>query len=93
MSETKTYIVEIPQLLGDDTTIYLEADGDAVKSLFAVLAVSADGASIVDNGYRSIEEAYQSWPEAIRPTPYRLTPNAIEQNCTIRGEGPNQKLT
>jgi hypothetical protein len=36
MDETKTYIVEIPQVLGDETTIFMEADGNAVKSLFAI---------------------------------------------------------
>jgi hypothetical protein len=46
MGETKTYIIEIPQVLGDETTIYLEADGNAVKSLFAIVEVSDGGASI-----------------------------------------------
>lgn len=29
MDQTKTYIVEIPQVLGDETTIQLETDGGA----------------------------------------------------------------
>jgi hypothetical protein len=92
MDQPKTYIVEIPQVLGDETTIYLEADGEAVKSLFAVVAVS-DGASIVDNCYRSIGEAQEAWPKATPPKPYHLTPSAIEKNCTIRGEQPKRRLT
>jgi hypothetical protein len=37
MNETKTYIVEIPQILGYETTIYLETNGHAVRSLFAMV--------------------------------------------------------
>ena len=51
MNEKKTYIVEIPQILGDETTIYLGTNGYAVKSLFAIVAISGGGASIVDNCY------------------------------------------
>ena len=86
MRETKTYIVEISQVLGEETTIYLEADGYAIKSLFAIVEISDGGASIVDNCYRTIGEAQRAWPEAIAPKPYHLTPSAIEQNCTIPGE-------
>jgi hypothetical protein len=57
MDKTKTYIVEIPQVLGDETTIYLEANGDAVKSLYAIVEISDGGASIVDSCYRSISES------------------------------------
>jgi hypothetical protein len=85
MSETKTYVVEISQVLGDETTIYLEADGDAVKSLFAIVEISDSGASVVDNCYRTIGEAQRAWPEAIAPKPYHVTPSAIEQNCTVDG--------
>lgn len=92
MEKTKTYIVEIPQVLGDETTIYLETNGLAVKSLFAIVEISDGGASIVDDCYRTIAEAQAGWPEAIAPKPYHLTQNAIEQNCTIDGEIPNRKL-
>jgi hypothetical protein len=37
MDKTKTYIMELPQVLGDETTIYLETNGNAVKSLFAIV--------------------------------------------------------
>lgn len=92
MNERKTYIVEIAQVLGDETTIYLETDGNAVKSVFAILEISDGGASIVDNCYRTIGEAQSAWPEAIAPKPYHLTTSAIEQNCTIVGEIPDRKL-
>jgi hypothetical protein len=92
MRETKTYIVEIPQVLGDETTIYLEADGYAVKSLFAIVEISDGGASIVDNCYRTIVEARVAWPEAIAPKPYQLTTSAIEQNCTVDREILKPKL-
>ena len=49
MNGTKTYIVEISQVLGDETSMYLETDGNAVKSLFASVEISDGGASIVDN--------------------------------------------
>ena len=86
------YIVEIPQVLGDETTIYLEADGYAVKSLFAIVEISDGGGSIVDNCYLTIGEAQSAWPEAIAPKPYHLTTSAIEQNRTIDSEIPNPKL-
>ncbi len=92
MGETRTYIIEIPQVLGDETMIFLEADGDAVKSPFAIVEISDGGASIVDNCYRTVGEAQSAWPEAIAPKPYHLTPSAIEQNCTIDSEIPNRKL-
>jgi hypothetical protein len=92
MNEKKTYIVEIPQILGDETTIYLGTNGYAVKSLFAIVAISGGGASIVDNCYRTIDEAQSAWPDAIAPKPYHLTTTAIEQNCTLDSKIPNQKL-
>ena len=92
METTKAYIVEIPQVLGDETTIYLETNGHAVKSLYAIVEISDGGASIVDNCYRTIREAQTAWPDAIAPKPYQLTPSAIEQNCTIQGRVSNRKL-
>jgi hypothetical protein len=93
MDQTKAYIVEIPQVLGDETTIYLETDGYAVKSLYAIVEISDGGASIMDNCYRTIGEAQSAWPNAIIPKPYHLTPSGIEQNYTIPGEVPKRKLT
>ena len=92
MRRARTFIVEIAQVQGDATTIYLESDGVALKSLFAIVEISDGGASIVDNCYRTIGEAQGAWPEAIAPKPYQLTPSAIEENCTLHGEIPNPKL-
>jgi hypothetical protein len=92
MDKAKTYIMELPQVLGDETTIYLETNGNAVKSLFAIVEISDGGASIVDNCYRTIGEAHGAWPEAIAPKPYHLTTSAIEQNCTVDSEIPHRKL-
>lgn len=86
MDETKKYIVEIPQVLGDETTIYLETNGYAVKSLYAIVEISDGGASIVDNCYRTIGEAKSAWPDAMAPKPFHLTSRAIEQNCTVQGK-------
>jgi len=93
MNETNTYIVKIPQVLGDETSIYLETDGNTVESLFAIVEISDGGASIVDNCYRTIGEAQSAWPNAIPPKPYHLTPNAIEQNCTIPGDVGTRVIT
>jgi hypothetical protein len=84
--------VELPQVLSDETTICLETNGYAVKSLFAIVEGSDGGASILDNCYRTIGEAQRSWPEAIAPKAYHLTTSAIEQNCTIDSEIPHRKL-
>ena len=84
--------MEFPQVLGNETTIYLETNGYAVKSLFAIVEVSDGGASIVDNCYRTIVEAQVAWPEAIAPKPYHLATSAIEQNCTVDSEIPHRKL-
>lgn len=73
MGETKRYILEIPQVLGDETTIYLKTDGNAVKSLFGIVEITDAGASIVDNCYRTIGEPQRAWPEAIAPKLCHLT--------------------
>lgn len=57
MEESKRYILEIPEVLSEETTIYLEADARLVKSLFAIVEISDGGVSIVDNCYRTISEA------------------------------------
>ena len=92
IKRANAYIVEIPRVLGEETTIYLEADGYDVKSLFAIVEISDGGASIVDNCYRTIVEAQAAWPEAIAPKPYHLTTSAIEQNCTVDSQIPHRKL-
>lgn len=49
MNGTRTYVVEISQVLGDVTSIFLETDGNEVKSLFAIVEISDGGACIVDS--------------------------------------------
>jgi hypothetical protein len=90
--ETKNYIVEFNSLAGDDTTIYLEADGESVNHLFAVISIAERGACVVDNCYRSIAEAQAAWPDAIPPKPYHLTGNAIDQNYTLEGGSHELRL-
>lgn len=59
-------IVQIDSYEGDDT--YLRCGSESQEYLFAVIAIDASGsASIVDNGYRSSEEAALAWPEAKAP--------------------------
>jgi hypothetical protein len=84
----KTYIVEISSLNGDETTIFLEADGNPVDSLYAVIGIGDRGAGILDTGYRSIREAQDAWPDAVPPTPWHLTPGAIDDNFTMDGVVP-----
>jgi hypothetical protein len=91
--ETNNYIVEIGKVDGEDTTIYLEANGESVDYLFAVISIAERGACVVDTCYRSVAEAQASWPEAIPPKPYHLTPEAINETYTIRGETPARRLT
>jgi len=63
----QTYILELEELIGDDTLILLQADNERVKSLFCVVMVGDEGASIIDNGYRCLEEIKATWPEALPP--------------------------
>jgi hypothetical protein len=92
MEETKSYIVEVSSVQGDDTTIYLKSDGETVDSLYAVIGIAERGACVLDTCYRSVAEAQAAWPEAIPPKPHHLTPQATEQNCTIEGRNPSAKL-
>jgi hypothetical protein len=92
MEETKSYIVEISNVFGDDTTIYLESNGEPVESFYAVIGIAERGACVLDTCYRSVAEAQAAWPEAIPPKPYHLTPQATDHNCTIEGRNPSAKL-
>jgi hypothetical protein len=87
----KRYIVPIEQMEGEDVQIYVTVGSDPNATAYAVLAVDELGASIVDNGYSSIEEARESWPEAIAPNPAQhLTPQQAEANAITAapwGEG------
>ena len=83
--ETKNYIVEISRVEGDETSIYLDDKDGPVDYLFAIVSIAERGACILDNCYRTIDEAQLMWPNAIAPKPYRLTPIAIDRNRTIVG--------
>jgi hypothetical protein len=73
----KTYIVEIVGYEGKDTGITIDGDfedtendiysGESLDRLYAIVQVDDHGASIVDNGYRSVAEAHATWPEALEP--------------------------
>ena len=93
MDKTKSYIIELLQVMGDETTIYLETNADAVISLFAIVEILDGGASIVDNCYHTIGEARSAWLAAIPRKAYHLTPSAIEENCTIHSEKPRRRVT
>lgn len=64
------YIIKIESYEGSDTSILCEnGDGDYI---FAVVVVDDEGnAEIVDNGYRSCDEAEMAWPEARMPNKSR----------------------
>jgi hypothetical protein len=61
------YIVAIESVEGDETIISLEADGEMVYCLYAVVKVTPKRAVIVDNCYRSAAEAKAAWPDAVSP--------------------------
>lgn len=62
------YIVAIESYAGD-TTRRAQFTGEpdtprVVGSLYAILRIDEDNAEIVDDGYRTREEALGAWPEA-----------------------------
>jgi hypothetical protein len=60
------YILKVERLDGDDVGIMLYDDeNNILESLWCVIAVDAEGATIIDNGYRSHAEVKKSWPDAI----------------------------
>jgi len=71
------YILALDSLDGDDSVIYLEADGVSTDSLFCIISVGPNGAGIIDNGYRSLNEARAAWPDAIAPTAANLSPSRV----------------
>jgi hypothetical protein len=77
------YIIELEALDGEETVIHLEADGESVPRLWAVVRADAGGAGIVDNGYRSLAEARAAWPEAVAPGAAALTPDAADQSYVV----------
>ena len=53
------YILAIDAYTGDDTFRHQNAE-----TLFAIVSIDDDGAEIIDDGYRTREEAKAAWPEA-----------------------------
>lgn len=67
------HIVMIDSYDGDDT--YLHCGNDTQGHLFCIVRVDSNGeAEIVDNGYRTCEEAHDAWPDA---TPVGTTASHI----------------
>jgi hypothetical protein len=62
-SMRRIYIMMIESHEGEDT--FLRCGSESQDYLFCVLSVDDEGhAEIVDNGYRSYDEALKAWPEA-----------------------------
>ena len=60
------YIMQIDRLDGEDVGIMLyNSENEILESLWCVVAVDGNGATIIDNGYRSHAEVKESWPDAI----------------------------
>ena len=90
--DAKHYIIAVEPLDGEDVQIYIESEGEANATVYAVVAVDTRGASIVDSGYRSVAEARQAWPEAIAPSPaVHLTSRDADRQA-ITGTGHTSKL-
>lgn len=88
----KHYIIGIEPLDGEDTTITTEASGESGVTIYAVISADSTGASIVDNGYRSIAEARIAWPDAIAPNPAQhMTPREAEKQAVL-GEQSQKRL-
>ena len=71
----KYYILQVDSFTGKDTTRdqheILDEEGwneQEISALYVVVRIDGDGASIADDGYRSIAEAKQAWPEATAPS-------------------------
>jgi hypothetical protein len=87
------YIVEINGLEGAEVSILIRgADGEALHAHYAVVLVDAQGASIVDSGYRSDADAKAAWPEATEPGGNHLTPSAADERA-IPGQLGHPKLS
>jgi hypothetical protein len=62
-SEVRHVVLKIESYEGQDT--YLRCGDDQQDFLYAVIAVNPDGtAEVVDSSYRTLAEAFETWPEA-----------------------------
>jgi hypothetical protein len=72
MRREKYYILQVDSYTGDDTTRdqheVLDEEGwniQEISALYAIVRIARGGASIADDGYRSLAEAQETWPEAL----------------------------
>ena len=80
--EAQRYIVEINGFDGSEVSVSVRtADGESLSALYAIVLVDAEGASIIDSGYRSVAEAKAAWPEAKEPSGNHLTPLAADERA------------
>lgn len=87
------YIVEINAFDGSEVSVFIQdADGHPLSAEYAIVMVDAQGASIVDSGYRSVAEAKTAWPEAREPGGNHLTPSAAGERA-IPGALGSPKLS
>ncbi len=90
--EAQRYIVEINGFDGSEVSVSVRtADGESLSALYAIVLVDAEGASIIDSGYRSVSEAKAAWPEAKEPGGNHLTPPAADERA-IAGTLGSSKL-
>lgn len=78
MARCKTYILKIDSYTGDNSARdhhqILDTEGwnvQDVEAVYAIVRIEADRAEIVDDGYRSLAEAQEAWPNAL---PQKATP-------------------
>jgi hypothetical protein len=71
MPRDRFYILRVDSYTGHDTSRdqheILDEEGwnvQEISALYAVVRIDEDGASIADDGYRSIAEAQKAWPKA-----------------------------
>lgn len=91
----KCYILQVDSYTGEDTTrdqheILDEEkwNEQEISALYAVVRIEKSGASIADDGYRSIAEAQEAWPEAIAPKLTHTTRTQVRKNKSTSGQRP-----
>lgn len=91
----KCYILQVDSYTGEDTTRdqheILDEEGwneQEISALYAVVRIKESGASIADDGYRSIAEAQEAWPEAIAPKRHMHAKRKLKKNKTNSGQRP-----
>lgn len=81
-TNAQRYIVEINGFEGSEVSVFIrDADGAPLPAHYAIVLVDAQGASIVDSGYRSVAEAKAALPEAREPGGNHLTQSAAAERA------------